>query len=34
MEDFELKVGNLVKLRDDLEDGKFYGAYYRDLKNI
>ena len=31
MEDFELKVGNLVKLRDDLEDGKFYGAYYRDF---
>lgn len=29
MEDFELKVGDLVKLRDDLEDGKIYdGIYY------
>ena len=30
MKDFELKVGDLVKLRDDLEDGKYYGVYYRD----
>ena len=29
MEDFEIKVGDLVKLRDDLEDGKIYdGIYY------
>lgn len=28
MEDFELKVGDLVKLRDDLEDGKKYGNEY------
>ena len=29
MEDFELKVGDLVKLRDDLEVGKIYdGIYY------
>ena len=25
MKDFELKVGDLVRLRDDLEDGKEYG---------
>lgn len=30
MEDFELKIGDLVKLRDDLEDGKYYGIYYSD----
>lgn len=29
MEDFELKRGDLIKLRDDLEDGKYYdGTYY------
>lgn len=28
MKDFELKVGDLVKLRDDLEDGKKYGNEY------
>ena len=29
MEDFKIKVGDLVKLRDDLEDGKIYdGIYY------
>ena len=28
MEDFELKVGDLVKLRDDLIDGKEYDGYY------
>lgn len=28
MEYFELKVGDLVKLRDDLEDGKKYGFEY------
>ena len=28
MKDFELKVGDLVKLRDDLEDGKKYGFEY------
>ena len=30
MEDFVLKVGDLVKLRDDLEDGKYYGVYYHN----
>ena len=30
MEDFELKVGDLVKLRDDLEEGKYYGVYYHN----
>lgn len=33
MEDFELKVGDLVKLRDDLEDGKKYGFEYY-VKNM
>jgi len=28
MKNFELKVGDLVKLRDDLEDGKKYGNEY------
>ena len=28
MKDFELKVGDLVKLRDDLIDGKEYDGYY------
>lgn len=28
MEDFELKVGDLVKLRDDLIDGKEYNDFY------
>ena len=28
MEDLELKVGDLVRLRDDLEDGKKYGNEY------
>lgn len=28
MENFELKVGDLVKLRNDLEDGKKYGFEY------
>lgn len=28
MKDFELKVGDLIKLRDDLEDGKKYGNEY------
>ena len=29
MKNFELKIGDLVKLRDDLEDGKIYdGIYY------
>ena len=33
MKDFELKVGDLVKLRDDLEDGKKYGfdCYIKDM---
>ena len=31
MKDFKIKVGDLVKLRDDLEDGKIYGVYYRDF---
>ena len=31
MKDFKIKVGDLVKLRDDLEDGKVYGVYYRDF---
>ena len=32
MEDFELKVGDLVKLRADLEDGKTYdGIYFYDF---
>lgn len=31
MKDFKIKVGDLVKLRDDLEDGKYYGIYYRDF---
>lgn len=30
MEDFVLKVGDLVKLRDDLEDGRYYGVYYHN----
>lgn len=30
MEDFELKVGDLVKLRNDLEDGRYYGVYYHN----
>lgn len=30
MKDFKIKVGDLVKLRDDLEVGKYYGIYYRD----
>ena len=29
MKDFEFKRGDLIKLRDDLEDGKYYdGTYY------
>lgn len=28
MKDFELKVGDLIRLRDDLEDGKKYGNEY------
>ena len=28
MEDFELKVGDLVKLKDDLIDGKEYNGFY------
>ena len=28
MKDFKIKVGDLVKLRDDLEDGKKYGFEY------
>jgi hypothetical protein len=31
MKNFKIKVGDLVKLRDDLEDGKIYGVYYRDF---
>ena len=31
MEDFELKAGDLVRLRDDLEDGKKYeDRYFKD----
>ncbi len=34
MEDFEIKVGDLVKLRDDLIDRKEYGDFYfcNDIK--
>ena len=28
MEDFKIKVGDLVRLRDDLEDGKSYDGIY------
>ena len=28
MEDLELKVGDLIRLRDDLEDGKIYNDFY------
>lgn len=35
MKDFELKVGDLVKLRNDLEDSKSYnGVYYRNFKRF
>lgn len=27
METFELKVGDKIELRDDLEDGKYYGSF-------
>lgn len=33
MEDFELKVGDLIRLRDDLEDRKIYGSEYY-VKNM
>lgn len=33
MEDFKFEIGDLVKLRDDLEDGKKYGfdCYIKDM---
>lgn len=35
MKDFKIKVGDLVKLRDDLEDSKIYdGVYYRNFKRF
>ena len=35
MKDFKIKVGDLVRLRDDLEDSKSYdGVYYRNFKRF
>ena len=34
MKDFELKVGDLIRLRDDLEDGKMYGLFYHRSMNF